>query len=219
MAWSLCLNPVTRTQSLATSNGKLCHSHTSPHCSHRGLGLPVKDGVKHEVLKNYLYPFRSSFLQRSQLISHNCKHVCNFSITELTIPCCCRFFQIVRCWEEHLETSLSSLLSKLCHGNRSACLNIRVRWQGKDFMLYNLGNFSIARRIKSKSWTWFFRVFYLFIFFLPLLSSELQIFYVFAPWFSNITFLFIFITFLFILSLVVFTFTIAILPRIVSGFP
>ena len=215
MAWSLCLNPLTKTQSLATSNGKLCVTVIPTHILlHRGLALPTKDGVKHEVLQNYLYPFRSSFLQRSQLISHNSKHVCNFSITELTIPCSCRFFQIVRCWEEHLETSLFSLLSKLCHRNRSASLNISVRWQGKDFMWYNLGDFSIARRIKSKFWTWLFRVFYLFIFFLPFLSQNYK-FSVFAPWFSNITFLFK----LFLLSLVVFTFTIAILLRITSGFP
>ena len=78
---------MTKTQSLATSNGKLCVTVIPAHILlHHGLVLPVKDGVKHEVLENYFYPFRSSFLQRIQLISHNPKHVCNFSITELTIP-------------------------------------------------------------------------------------------------------------------------------------
>ena len=96
---------------LATSNGKMCVTLTSAHTLlHHGLLLPVKYGVRHEALKNYLYLFRSSFLQRSQFISHNPKHACNFSVTELTILCCHRFFQILRCWEDHLETGLFSLL-------------------------------------------------------------------------------------------------------------
>lgn len=46
------LKLMTKTQSLATSSGKLCVTVIPAHILlHHGLVLPVKDGVKHEVLR------------------------------------------------------------------------------------------------------------------------------------------------------------------------
>lgn len=63
MAGSLHSHSTTRTQSLVASHGKMCVTPTQAHTVlHHGPLRPVKDGLRYEGAKNYLYLFRSSFL-------------------------------------------------------------------------------------------------------------------------------------------------------------